>query len=257
MNQHKHISNLSFNISTHSASLTAMEKAMIQELIKKRYLFTYQSFTLANIAETLNVSSTSLHRLSKKLGYASFTLLKEDYFEITEDHSSHTYPSDYRMMLANTYDMVERTITDEMITLLVQAKNIIIYGMGMSSFLGKMFQIKLQLMGISTQQYDDSRYMRVSSKQLNANEDVIVLLSRSGKPPELIEVMVEANKRNVASILITETPDSPLAGMARYVIYTANVNDCDDAIDTRVHVHIAMDLIVNACALELKKRNGL
>lgn len=254
MNQHKNISNLSLQISTHSNQLTKLEKDMIQELVKKRHLFTFDSFTIANIAQTLNVSSTSLHRLSKKLGYHSFTLFKEDYFKKAQEKTVIEAQSDYLSMLTTTFQLVQDGIQEDMLEAMVNAEKITIYGMGMHSLLGKMYQIKLELLGISVQQYDDSRYMRLSSKNLRAKKDVIIILSRSGMPPELIEAMVEANKSEVTSILISEAHGSALDGMATHHIYVAPMEDQDENINTRINTHIAMDLLLDQFVIKLRER---
>lgn len=256
MNRHKNISNLSLAISTHIHELSAMEKEMVQQIMKNRSLFTYKSFTIANIAEQLNVSSTSLHRVSKKLGYESFTLFKEDYFAKQEmDQQEENEHHDYLDMLSTTYRLVKRGISNEMIEQLASARRITIYGMGMSSYLAKMFQIKLQLAGILCEQYDDSRYMRISSQNLRPQEDMIIILSRSGRPPELVETITAANALKVPSILITEQESSPLSGMATYVLYTAYTSDSDQSLDTRVTTHIAMDVLIRSLLKEKKKAN--
>lgn len=244
MLKHKHISNFSVNISKHSEILTSMEKNMIQELLKNQDEFNYYNFTIANVAENLNVSSTSLHRLSKKLGYPSFTLMKEDFFKKSDLSEENENPYNYITMINNTYQLVEQSISDNVIECMLNAKKITIYGMGMSSYIGKMFQIKLQLLGIPAEHYDDSRFMKLSSSVLDPKKDVIIILSRSGCPPELIEVMVKAQKNKIQSILITEAKQSPLETMASYVIQTAYAIDNDDDVDTRINAHIAMDLII-------------
>ena len=43
----------------------------------------------------------------------------------------------------------------------------------MSNYLCKIFRIKLNLLGIRAEQYYDSRYMRLSSKILDKNEDLV------------------------------------------------------------------------------------
>lgn len=256
MNQHKNISNLSLAISTHVNDLSAMEKEMVQEIMRQRSLFTYKTFTIANISEQLNVSSTSLHRLSKKLGYESFTLFKEDYFARQEVHPYvEEEHQDYLDMITTTYRLVKEHLKDTMIQQLAQAERITIYGMGMSNYLAKMFQIKLQLAGITCEQYDDSRYMRISSQNLKQGKDMIIILSRSGRPPELVETITSANAANVSSILITEREGTPLSGMATYVIYTAFVQDSDQNLDSRTNTHIAMDLLIQALLKEKKKTN--
>lgn len=252
MDQHKYISKLSLHISENSHQLTLMEKDMIQKLMCSKSLFTYKNFTIAHISELLNVSSTSLHRLSKKLGYASFALLKEDYFAGESVCQPKQGQKEYETLIMTTISLVKEALSEKLLDSFSKAKRISMYGMGMSSFLTDIYQIKLDLMGITARSFDDSRFMRISARQLNKEEDVIILLSRSGKPPELINVLIEANKREVTSVLISEARNSPLEAMASYVIHVADVQDEDDRIDGRVHTHIALDLLVEAILLKRK-----
>lgn len=256
MNSHKYISNLSLHVSEHSSDLTAMERDMIQKLIKERHQFTYKSFTIANIAETLNVSSTSLHRLSQKLGYPSFALLKEDYFTRPQEVKDGIEQNDLESAISTTCRLVEQELTSDMLNTILFAKRVTIYGMGISSMIAKIYQNKLSLFGIPTQEYNDSRFMRISANALRQEEDAIIILSRSGRPPELIEVLLEANNRNVSSILITEAQGSPLENMATYVLHTAYAQDLDDNIDTRIHTHIAMDMLIDR-VIQMKQKGDM
>lgn len=86
--------------------------------------------------------------------------------------------------------------------------------------------------------------MRLSSRILNKDEDLIFILSRSGETPELLEVLVEANIRGVDVVLITESRGSTFEKMAKYIIYTAYTHDLDSDIDTRLNFHIAMDMVI-------------
>lgn len=242
---YKFVSNLSLHISHNSNNLTPMEKKMLQDLLKKRSDFTFDCFTIAHVAEQLNVSTTSLHRLSKKLGYNSFALMKEDYFAKNESIDEENEDHSYQTMISNTYRLVKRDIHQDMLESLAKAQRITIYGMGMSRYISKIFEIKLQLGGFFVQSYDDSRYMKISSQSLEEEKDIVIVLSRSGCPPELIGAMFEVNKRKVQSILITETNSSPIESMATYVVHTSYALDNDSDIDTRINTHIALDMLTS------------
>ncbi len=243
--KHKYISRFSIQISEYSDSLTQMEKSMVQYLIKHKHEFMPDNFTIAHVAQQLNVSTTSLHRLSKKLGYESFTLFKNDYFLDGDVEYNQLSSHDYLTMITNTYQLVDDCIQDSMLEAMLNANKMTIYGMGMSRYIGEMFQIKLRLLGIPSEQYDDSRFMRLSSQILEPQKDVIIILSRSGMTPELIEVLMETNQRHVESILITEAKGTPLESLATYVIYTSYVLDDDKNVDTRLNAHIAMDIVMD------------
>ena len=251
---HKHISKFSLHISTNYESLTPLEKNMLADLSKRKEEFNYDNFTIAHISEVLNASTTSLHRLSKKLGYASFKIMKEDFFaDRAGTHETNESENNYLSMINNSYYLVKNNISTKMLEVLSQEKRIVIYGMGMNSYVAKIFEIKLQLLGISSQHYDDSRFMKLSSHSLNKEEDVVIVLSRTGCPPELIEVMLEVNKRDIPSVLITEVDSSPIESMSTYVIHTSYAIDLDDDIDTRINTHIALDVLIREM---LNKKKG-
>ena len=247
MSHHKYISHFSIHVAKHSSALTQMEKDIVQYLLKNKNRFTFEDFTIANVSRQLNISTTSLHRLTKKLGYSSFILLKEDYFlNLEEEQDEQMEADNYLSMITSTYQIVNNQIRKEMLKAMHEASRITLYGMGMSRYICEIFQIKLRLLGIPTEQYDDSRFMKLSTQILEAKKDVIIILSRSGSTPELIEVLMDATARNVESILITESRDTVLESLATFVLYTSNAKDTNDDIDTRINTHIAMDLIMKA-----------
>ena len=233
-------------ISVNAKYLTKLEKELLQLLLENKSKFTYDTFTIINISEEFNISSTSVHRLSKKLGYKSFIQFKDDYFR--RDELEETKPSiddtDFVNLMLDTYKLIKEADIDEIVDKMMKCKRITIYGMGMSNYLGKIFQIKLQLLGIPAEQHDDSRFMRLSSRILNKDDDLVFMLSRSGETPELLEVLVETNLRGVDVVLITESRNSTFEKLCKYKVYTAYTQDSDSNIDTRLNFHIAMDYII-------------
>lgn len=238
--------NLNKRISLNAKHLTKLEKDLLQGLLEGKSKFTYKKFTISNIAKEFLVSNTSVHRLSEKLGYDSFIQFKDDYFKKNENEidESSVKDNDFVNLMIDTYSLVSESINDEIIDKMNSCKKINIYGMGMSNYLGKIFQIKLQLLGIPAEQHDDSRFMRLSSKILKKDEDLVFVLSRGGETPELLEVLVETNMRGIDVVLITESTNSTSEKLSKYVVYTAYTHDFDNNIDTRLNFHIAMDYII-------------
>lgn len=232
-------------ISIHAHKLTTMEEHLLRKLLESKDDLSWKIFTIEYLAEKFSVSKTSVHRFTQKLGYSSFLYFKEDYFYTRSENNIELSSKDYYIEnLTHNYELVHKTISDEIIKKMMRVQRITIYGMGMSKFLGRMFQIKLQLYGKIVEQYDDSRYMRLSARSLNPETDLVFVLSRTGKPPELVEAIVEASLLKVDIILISENLESPLANMASHLIQTAPSIDSDHAIDTRLNTHIAMDILM-------------
>ncbi|RDY25611.1 MurR/RpiR family transcriptional regulator [Romboutsia weinsteinii] len=248
--------NLHKRISLNARNLTKLEKDILHELLENKSRFTYKKFTITNIADELLVSKTSVHRLSEKLGYDSFIQFKDDYFKRNEENVDKSSEKDNNFvnLMLDTYSLVSEYISEEIIDRINTCKKINIYGMGMSNYLGKIFQIKLQLLGIPAEQHDDSRFMRLSSRILRKEDDLVILLSRSGETPELLEVLVEANLREIDVVLITETRGSTFERMSKYIIYTGCTQDSDADIDTRLNFHIAMDMLIKKFIEKYKKK---
>ncbi|CEP42337.1 RpiR family transcriptional regulator [[Clostridium] sordellii] len=248
--------NLNKRISLNAKHLTKLEKDLLQGLLEGKSKFTYKKFTISNIAKEFLVSNTSVHRLSEKLGYDSFIQFKDDYFKKNENEidESSVKDNDFVNLMIDTYSLVSESINDEIIDKMNSCKKINIYGMGMSNYLGKIFQIKLQLLGIPAEQHDDSRFMRLSSRILKKEDDLVIILSRSGETPELLEVLVEANLREIDVALITETRGSTFERMCKYKIYTGCTQDSDADIDTRLNFHIAMDMLIKRFIEKYKKK---
>ncbi|MGX7060207.1 MurR/RpiR family transcriptional regulator [Vagococcus humatus] len=237
--------NFSKMISENAKYLTRSEQEALQKLFTYRDELNYHHFTITQIAEQLNISSTTLHRMVKKLGFSSFTIFKESYF--SKDYFDDNYEitnSEYINGIYYTYHQIESTINDELIDKINQASRVIFYSMGMNAYIAKMFQIKFALAGFHVEQYDDSRYMRVSSRYLQGDEFIIVL-SRSGNPPELVEAMLDVNAKQVFSLLITENTASPLSSLATKTILIPKSQDSDINIDTRINYHVALDCLAN------------
>ena len=106
-------------ISENSKYLTKLEKELLQLLLENSTLFTYDSFTIANISEKFSVSNTSVHRLSKKLGYKSFIQFKDEYFEKDkQEDESILMPEDKEFIenMLDTYKLVKQSNIDEIVS---------------------------------------------------------------------------------------------------------------------------------------------
>ena len=237
MNFHK-------RISENAKHLTKLEKDLLELILKNKNLFNYNTFTIENISNEFSISKSTVHRLSKKLSYNSFIQFKDDYFERNISEEVEIEDRAFVDLLIDTYNLVKQSPIEAIVDRLMECKKVTLYGMGMSNYLSKMFQIKLQLLGIPAEQHDDSRFMRLSSRILNKEDDLVFILSRSGETPELLEVLVETNLKGIDVVLITENRGSTFEKLCKYIVYTTFTQDLDNNIDTRLNFHIAMDYII-------------
>lgn len=114
-------------ISIHAYTLTDMEKQLLRNLLDYSEEFEYESFTIEALAKRFNVSKTSVHRFTQKLGYESFLYFKDDFFKkekpssIVEEKNNR-----YVEMLEDTYLLADASINDELLEKMHKAKRIVI-----------------------------------------------------------------------------------------------------------------------------------
>ena len=123
------------------------------------------------------------------------------------------------------------------------ARKVTIYSMGINDYIASIFETKLQLLEIPTEHHNDPRFMKLSSKLLKRNEDLVFIFSKSGEV-ELLEVLVEANLKCIDVVLITESRESTFERLCKYVIYAGDSKISDYDADTRLNLHIAVDVII-------------
>ena len=64
--------------------------------------------------------------------------------------------------------------------------------------------------------------MKLSSKLLKRNDDLVFIFSKSGETSELLEVLVEANLKCIDVVLVTESRESTFEMLCKYVVYAGD-----------------------------------
>ena len=115
--------------------------------------------------------------------------------------------------------------------------------------------MKLSLYGLHTIYPDDHWFLYLEANNLT-KDDVVIVLSRSGNTQTLIDVMKNAKFSGCKIILVTEIKNSPMAQLSDYILNVTEVNDEGYDIDSRLHIHIAIEYllreIVNQCLSQKK-----
>lgn len=243
-------------ISSYNKNLTRLESDLLDKLLKNKDKFNYKTFTIENIAEIFSTSTSTIHRISKKLEYKSFIQFKDDYFEKNKfgEEKKEILENSYMNSIMDTYNLVSMGLKEEILDKMEKCKKITLYSVGINKYLGRIFKLKLQNLGIPVDAHDDPRFMPLSSKILKRHDDLVFIISRSGETKALLEVLVEANLNGVDVILITANKGSTFERLCKYVIYTGVDSNIDDE-DTRVNSHIAMDLIIRRFEEKYRKNN--
>lgn len=238
--------NLNKRISIYNKNLSMLEKDLLNKLLGNAEKFSYKTFTIENIAKEFSVSTSTVHRLSKKLNYKSFVQFRDDYFgkfNIICDEKEFLGDS-YIDYIMETYKFITESMQEEIIDKMASCKKVTIYSMGINNYIANIFETKLQLLEIPTEHHDDPRFMKLSSKLLKRNDDLVFIFSKSGETSELLEVLVEANLKCIDVVLVTESRESTFERLCKYVVYAGDYKALDYEVDTRLNLHIAVDVII-------------
>ena len=135
-----------------------------------------------------------------------------------------------------------RPALDEAAAILRQAGSVFISGIGASWHAGMAMQAELLSSGRPAVLIDASELLHFDELPPNA---AVVLLSRSGKSTEIVQLIQKCRARSATIISVTNQPDSPLAQGSDIVLNTCTA--FDHAVSVTTYTAIAMAAVLLAC----------
>jgi DNA-binding MurR/RpiR family transcriptional regulator len=119
-----------------------------------------------------------------------------------------------------TANQLDVQALEEVISAIVGARRVDIYGVGASAFVALDFQQKLHRIGRTSYAWSDAHIMLTSAAVLEP-EDVAIGISHTGATAETIDALSVARRRGVTTVGLTNFPRSPIAEVADIVLTTA------------------------------------
>jgi len=119
--------------------------------------------------------------------------------------------------------------------LLREARSVVITGIGASWHAGMAMQAELLAAGIPALLIDASELLHCAEVPADA---AVVLLSRSGKSAEIVQLVQKCRARSASVVAITNRDDSPLAQGSDIVLNTST--DFDHAVSVSTYSAIAL-----------------
>ncbi len=186
------------------------------------------------LGEKVNTSAAAVVRFAKRLGYKGFTAMKVD---LAKDNSDHEYDFDEIMnetdstevlvkksyasnirTLEQTYNMINVQQVEKAITMLLNCRNIYLFGVGGSGVVCDDFLHKLSRINRSVIYHHDT-HIQLASSTFITNEDVALAISYSGNTKEVNIPMAYANKVGAKTIAITKFSKNKLSKIADVNLY--------------------------------------
>lgn len=239
--------------------LTEVDKKIANYINENKDLVS--KLSVSELAEKSNVSSASIVRFSRKLGYSGFGELKievaKDVISKSKDYSYVEKDGDMSVnnvvskitnktieSITQTTQLNELSKIEEAIIEIVNSGTVYVFGVGSSALIAMDLQQKLLRINKPTVASIDSHTQLMVSSNLSSN-DVAIAISYSGKSREVIKSIENAKDRGAKCISITKYGDNDLNKMCDINLFVPNIenNLREGAISSRIAMLTLIDII--------------
>ncbi|HAU5565761.1 TPA: SIS domain-containing protein [Serratia fonticola] len=234
---------------------------------------------ITDIAKYLNVSVSSITKVSKKLGFTGFHDLKLSISR--QDNSSDDLPDIPVITDSDKEHYVEKVIESTFMNAILALQEslsvlnhsviknvaglfinkpagsrIVIAGCGGSGSICEDFNHKLLKIGVFSSVFSDS-HKQLMTASLMGPGDILLAISHSGQTADIIQMVNVANDKGAETICLTNYPNSPLSLTARHAIVSAVKNNPitgENATTRIVHLNI-LDAIFTIIASQTSEQS--
>lgn len=232
---------------------------------------------ITDIANYLNVSVSSITKVSKKLGFTGFHDLKiniarqastqEDIVDIpvipdSEHYVEQVIESTFLnsvLALQESLSVINSAVIKAVAWLFInkpEGAQIFISGCGGSGSICDDFNHKLLKIGIFSSVFSDS-HKQLMTASLMRPGDILLAISHSGQTTDIIQMVKAANENGAETICLTNYPNSPLSLIAKHSIISSVKNNPitgENATTRIVHLNI-LDAIFTIIASKTSEKS--
>ena len=247
--------------------LTVAEKKIADFILSNRE--NVLKMTIAELAKSASVANSAIIRCCNTLGFKSYSELKISlaadisqnkqlnfvpYIHPDENASEimdKIFAADIKT-LHDTAKGINRTVLENAVKELTNARSIFIYGVGTSAGTVNDFQYRLMQLGYSAMCYTDVPSMKVSTMNIKPG-DVAVGISHSGRTIATIEALKLAKSRGASTLCITSYPNSLITKESDFIIeiFSDEIQYPVEAISARI-AHLA---IIDVISVSMSAKN--
>lgn len=235
--------------------LSDLEKQVLAYMMEKPEMVTTN--TLEELSKELFVSTATISRTCKKLGFDGFQGLKFSLIQYKEEYAPQDKPNEVQEMtdhldrfkreMQENLDKLKCLPLDEVLSLLNQSNHVEIFGVGSSLPLCLEAARKLTFAGRLATARSDWDELRVVANMLT-KEDLAIIVSMSGETLHIIEYANLLKQHDVPILAIVGRENSRLEKLSTLCIHAYLESYYVEEVDmsSRFPFHLAIDLITLA-----------
>ncbi|QGH36052.1 SIS domain-containing protein [Gracilibacillus salitolerans] len=257
------MSNILFDIPANTyKTLSETEKYLLEYI--HNHLDEISSMSIVKLSEHANVSTATIVRLMKKIGYDGYTSfkysLKEKVKLSDENNEMENIDQKIKQAIQKNEHEVIKTIQlqsigqiEDAVQKMDDAEKIFVFGRGFSEMIAKEMTIKLQLMGKNCEVHNDPNIIRIKSRNIQPNE-IAIFVSLNGETEELVEACKNLNIRQITTITLTTRMESSLGQMSEmtFVGYKGTQSYFPDyEVRSRLPLSVISRILLDAYAIRM------
>lgn len=239
----------------------------------ERYLLNYihqhlediSTLSIVTLSERANVSTATIVRLMKKIGYNGYTSfkyrLKQEKKMTDASDQLKNIDEDIKLAIRKNEEEVLKTIQlqsigkiEDAVQKIHNADKIYIFGRGFSEMIAKEMTIKLQLIGKTCEVHDDPNIIRLKSRDIEKSE-LAIFVSLNGETAELVEACQNLSMKQVTTITVTTRIDSTLSKISDMTLvgYKGEQSFFPDyEVRSRLSLHVIARILLDAYVIRMK-----
>lgn len=216
-------------------SLSKSEKVVANYIIENPEQVVYLS--VAALADICGVSDPTVVRMCQKLGFTGYQSLKlamaaavvspsqTVHEDVTADDNMQTVTEKVFQSavyaLQFTRDTLDMRAMNDAAQLLLNARKIVIFGMGASGPIAADLHHKLLRLGMNATVYTDAHLQAIACSYLTS-QDVVFAVSHSGSSKAVVDSAAIAHKHGAKIITLTSSGKSPLSKLGDVSLTTTS-----------------------------------
>ncbi|WP_077614307.1 MurR/RpiR family transcriptional regulator [Caenibacillus caldisaponilyticus] len=258
-----------FSISSEAyQSLSTAERYLIDYIYHN--LDQIPSLSIVRLSEMASVSTATIVRTMKKIGYDGFTSFKQALknvmadktkFEIVEQADQEISQAILKneSEVINTIKMLNRGMIEDAIQKIRSAKKLYIFARGFSEMIASEMETKFQLIEKNCEMHNDPNIIRLISRRIREDE-LAIFVSLNGRTEELVDACKNLRMNNVSTITITANFDSPLARLSEMVFVgykSPHSYFPEYEVRSRLPLQVISRILLDAYAIRTKSKRGI
>lgn len=187
--------------------------------------------SIEELAERIGISESTMVRFARKLGYSGYQRFRIALARETIPSTSQLFEREVIdaadgfdavftsaiTSLIETQKILDRSLIMHVATMMANARNVYLMGLGGSNIVAEDALHKLVRTGIICQWAADFHLQLMMASQANS-EDVALLISHTGSGYDSLALAEELKANDVPLVVLTTNARSPLARLADYVL---------------------------------------